>query len=376
MGIHPTKLIRQLALLAVAVNLGNQQPESFGQDLEYRTPRPLVRITIDNPEKIPLQLHQVDGETTACIAELSGQRIEQCRLESGFYFLTAAAPVARGFRRPAVAIPAWVPAMDPTSSGQGGDSEYQLRVSIPSARAERPGLCWIPAGPTLIGDRLGVGQPDERPARIVEVEGFWLGAWEVSNQEYVEFLNGIERIEEDWLDLDNRNCRIKKQDQRHVSDAPLLPVVTVTYAGAEAYCRWKTAQTGNRYRLPTEIEWEKGARGPESFTYAYGNVYHPDKANQESGQPVPVGRFAPNAYQLHDMTGNVFEWVLLEKTEGDAAVVPKPWPQIYTHRLRGGSFVLDGMYLRNSFRMLQNPRVMADDIGFRVLVEETGADDQ
>ena len=138
----------------------------------------------------------------------------------------------------------------------------------------------------------------------------------------------------------------------------------VSLAGAEAYCQWLSKTEGRKHRLPTEFEWEKAARGPSSFVYSYGNTYRQYLANQESGTIAPVGSFYPNEYGLFDMTGNVFEWM---SNEFDTR---KPG-KIMNQSLRGGSFVLDGIYQRNSFRMRQSKTVMTDDIGFRVLKEAT-----
>jgi len=141
----------------------------------------------------------------------------------------------------------------------------------------------------------------------------------------------------------------------------------VSLAGARAYCQWRSEQTGQRHRLPKEAEWEKAARGPEMFVYSYGNIYQQSQANQESGKLKPIGSYDPNSWGLHDMTGNAFEWMT------DVAD-PTKQETTLNHSLRGGSFVLDGMYVRNSFRMRQSPTVMTDDIGFRVLKEVDSKD--
>ena len=136
----------------------------------------------------------------------------------------------------------------------------------------------------------------------------------------------------------------------------------VSLAGAEAYCQWLTETTGKTHRLPTGIEWEKAARGSMSLVYSYGNRYLESMANQQSGTVMKVGSFAQSDRGLFDMTGNVFEWM------GNEYNVTQPGGPM-NQELRGGSFVLDGLYLRNSFRMRQSPTVMTDDIGFRVLRE-------
>lgn len=224
----------------------------------------------------------------------------------------------------------------------------------------------IPSGPSWVGDRLGVGQPDERPARRVHLSTFQLGRREVTNAQYAAFLSTSEAglDLERCIDLRNLKCRIERQDNgTFTTDAPDLPVVTVSWYGAEAYCRWRNGHDAAwHYRLPTEEEWEKAARGPDSFVYSYGNVYTPEAANQESGRLMPCGSFEASAWGLWDLTGNAFEWTSSQESTESAEGTARRY-------LRGGSFVLDGIFLRNSFRMLLRPSVRADDVGFRVLRE-------
>lgn len=244
-----------------------------------------------------------------------------------------------------------------------------VRLRIAPPPAARPGLVWIPPGPALVGDVLGVGQEDERPARVLDVAGFWLARTETTNAGFAAFLNGVGEVDDDWLDLGSRKCRIARDaDGRFRSDAEDLPVVTVSHAGALAYCAWRTATTGERHRLPTEIEWEKAARGPGSCTYDHGDVYHRAAANQESGRLQAVGSHGARGFGLCDMTGNAFEWVA-DSYRADAYRQPDAASVGPFRVLRGGSFVLDGMFLRNSMRMKLRPDVRADDVGFRVVIE-------
>ena len=235
-------------------------------------------------------------------------------------------------------------------------------------------MVWIPAGPALVGDILGVGQEDERPARVLPVAGFWIATHETTNGDYAAFLNGAGEVQPDWLALDSRKCRITLgADGRYGTDAPDLPVVTVSYEGAVAYCRWRTLETGVLHRLATEIEWEKAARGPCTTTYDYGDIYRRAAANQESGILRPVGEFGVRGFGLSDMTGNAFEWVAdayaRDRYQHPPAADLDPAGEAAYRALRGGSFVLDGMYLRNSMRMRLRPGVRADDVGFRVVAE-------
>ena len=241
-----------------------------------------------------------------------------------------------------------------------------LEVQIGGSDLSDRQWAWIPRGPALIGDSLGVGARDE-PLSLQTIEAFWLGRTAVTNQQYAEFLNASDDLKDDWIDLKSRKCGIGQNSDGCFVVAKResrLPVVMVSHAGAEAYCEWLSKKDDRKYRLPAEHEWEKAARGPSSFVYSYGNIYQQKSANQESGTIAPVGSFKPNEYGLYDMTGNVFEWM---SNEFDPASPSK----IMNQSLRGGSFVLDGIYQRNSFRMRQSKTVMTDDIGFRVLREST-----
>ena len=247
-----------------------------------------------------------------------------------------------------------------------------VRVAPPPAPLPVPDFVWIPAGPGLVGDVLGVGQEDERPARILDFAGFWLAVTEVSNADYVRFLDACgATVDPNWLDFTSRKCRLRRgADGRWATDAPELPVVTVSHAGALAYCAQRTAATGLRHRLPTECEWEKAARGPQSWIYAYGDVYRQEAANQQSGSLQHVGGHPPVGFGLCDMTGNAFEWVADMYARDAWQTGHAPTSGEY-RVLRGGSFVLDGIFLRNSLRMKLRPSVRADDVGFRVAIDPT-----
>jgi formylglycine-generating enzyme required for sulfatase activity len=91
------------------------------------------------------------------------------------------------------------------------------------------------------------------------------------------------------------------------------PVVYVSWHDAVAYCKWLAEVTGKPYRLPTEAEWEKGARGTDGRIYPWGDKFDKDKCNIEKsgiGGTTPVDKY-PNGvspYGLLDMAGNVWEW--------------------------------------------------------------------
>ena len=95
-----------------------------------------------------------------------------------------------------------------------------------------------------------------------------------------------------------------------------LPVMKVSWNDAREYVAWLSAQTGRSYRLLSEAEWEYAARAGSATKYAWGNSIESNRANcygcgsqWDYEQTAPVGSFEPNAFGLHDMHGNVYEWV-------------------------------------------------------------------
>jgi formylglycine-generating enzyme required for sulfatase activity len=347
-----SRALRSLACIALASGLGPSLPAQAR----------LHPVRIDNPERLDLVLEEVDDGTSArpTPRPLEGSRIDLL-LPVGKKFWLAASTSAG-----AVALPI------PVTARTILPERIDIRVGTPPPRD--PDFAFVPAGPALLGDTLGVGQPDEHPARVVDVAAFWIARHEATNREYAAFLDALGAdFDPDWIDLGSRKCRIRVDagSGKHASERPDEPVVTVSHAGAVAYCAWKTRETGLVHRLPTAVEWEKAARGPRSSTYSYGDVYRRDAANQESGQLAAVGvSGAATGFGTFDMTGNAFEWTSDVYTAGTGT--SQDGTTAY-RELRGGSFVLDGMYLRNSFRMKLRPGVRADDVGFRVVREHVPA---
>ncbi len=87
------------------------------------------------------------------------------------------------------------------------------------------------------------------------------------------------------------------------------PVVHVSWFDAKAYAEWLSRRTGRDYRLLTEAEWEYAARAGTAGPYHTGSRLDPDRANYGGRGAAPAGSYPPNAFGLHDMHGNVWEWV-------------------------------------------------------------------
>ena len=156
------------------------------------------------------------------------------------------------------------------------------------------------------------------------------------------------------------------------------PVVCVNWADAQAYIRWLNEQSDLRFRLPGEAEWEYAARAGTETDYWYGEQFDAARENVggasgkdrwEAGT-APVGQFSPNPYGLHDMLGNVSEW--LEECPGenyqDAAAEGSARRQgtCDDRAVRGGNWLSDDRQARVSTR-LQRPSIFRGTyLGFRL----------
>ncbi len=153
---------------------------------------------------------------------------------------------------------------------------------------------FIPAGTFIMGsnDRL----PDEGPEHRVSLKDYYIDLYEVTNAQYGEFVRETGRKRPDhW-----RGGKIPKGKENH-------PVVFVSWYDARDYCHWAGK------RLPTNEEWEKGARGPDGRIFPWGNAFDKNKGNiplLRIGDTTPVGSFEDGRsyYGLYDMSGNVWEW--------------------------------------------------------------------
>ena len=165
------------------------------------------------------------------------------------------------------------------------------------------------------------------------------------------------------------------------------PVVGVTWSDAQKYVAWLSEVTGKRYRLPSEAEWEYACRAGTKTTFNVGDTISTTQANFDgtftyNGGPrgefrrgtTPAGSFAPNAWGLHDMHGNVWEWVqdvVHDNYEG-APVDGSAWEEGGDNArriLRGGSWLYNPRYLRSALRNGFSAVLSNDIVGFRVARE-------
>ena len=266
---------------------------------------------------------------------------------------------SRGARAPTASIEkktAVAPAFEPT-----------IPNTDPPPGDAPEGMVWIPGGEFSMGAADPRGMPqgghepmsDARPIHRVYVDGFWMDATEVTNEEFAKFVEAtgyvtvaeltpraedfpgapkenlvagsvvftppdhsvaLDNLYQWWNYVHGANWRHPAGPGTDLKGREKYPVVHVAYEDAVAYARWAGK------RLPTEAEWEFAARGGLSGqVYAWGDELNPGgqwMANTHQGSfphedhaadgfqgASPVARFSPNGYGLYDMAGNVWEWV-------------------------------------------------------------------
>ena len=225
-------------------------------------------------------------------------------------------------------------------------------------RAE-PELVLIPAGWFLMGSDSG--QENERPIHRVWIDSFHLAAHQVTNSEYANFLLATQTPPPScWNDL-------------NLND-PQQPVVAVSWFDAVKYCEWLSANHARHYRLPTEAEWERAARGGmDGKAFPWGDdppQTLPDYSNRWQNGPEPGGHLPANAYGLYDICANVHEWCSDWFDPQYYSVSPERnprGPSTGTRRAsRGGSWRHHIKVSRCAARSSIPPAFQYADYGFRV----------
>jgi formylglycine-generating enzyme len=158
----------------------------------------------------------------------------------------------------------------------------------------------IPAGEFLMGCEQG--REDERPTHRVSLPAFEMAAFQVRNRDFAAFMRATGHpAPPNWGESDFRDAD--------------FPVVSVSWFEAQKYCVWLSSLTGRHYRLPTEAEWERAARGgEEGWLYPWGNEDPRSRADYRERWggvvrgPLPAGSGEANCLGICDLCENVHEW--------------------------------------------------------------------
>ncbi len=271
------------------------------------------------------------------------------------------------------------------------------------------GFVRIPKGRFVMGskDDNELAWDDEKPQHTLEIPyDYWIGKHPVTNAQFGEFVQSTAfetRAERDgwgWV-WDSRDGQWGKAEGAHWRD-PLgtsdsntalaeHPVVQVCWYDALAYCEWLNEKhasmlpQGCLFRLPSEAEWEKAARGPDGYEWPWGNDYDGALCNSRDKGKVcttPVGAHSPQGdsiYGVADMSGNVWEWTLtLWGADRDTADYAYPYVggdgredpgagNGFFRIIRGGSFKDDKSGVRCACRDLDPQQYSLNNLGFRVI---------
>jgi formylglycine-generating enzyme required for sulfatase activity len=310
---------------------------------------------------------------------------------------------------------------------------YTLRLE--GSSVEVP-MVPIPVGQDGFPATFRMGSPDgedgrkadEGPQVEIRVEPFWIGKFEITWDTFDEFRRAYEAqvehtlrrrdaSEADWADAVSLPTPLYEQDA-----APILngmgtrggyPVANVTQLAARQFTKWLSKRTGQFYRLPTEAEWEYAARAGTTTAFSFGDdpagldehaIYFDNSAYEDVTKGHPdfgsgyrkVGSKRPNPWGLHDMHGNVAEWVIdqyapdaYRRLEGGNASAADAiaWPQkTFPCVVRGGSWDSDPAGCRSAARLASQPKWQDRDpqfpksvwwftdgfhVGFRVVRPQT-----
>ena len=250
-------------------------------------------------------------------------------------------------------------------------------------------LVLIPAGEFVMG--AADGAPDEWPQSVVKVtRPFYMGTTEVTNAQFKAFDSAH----------DSRYISVFNKDQStpgEIANRPTQPVIRVSWNRAMAFCDWMSKRTGRRVSLPTEAQWEYACRAGTQTPMHWGAVNGDfaklanladerlnNLARGDSPKWIPsitacndgsivtdnVGKYRPNPFGLHDMSGNAAEWTL-------SAYRPYPYRDdgrndvaaAVERVVRGGSFYDRPHRATSSFRLAYRPYAKVWNTGFRVVIE-------
>ncbi|MBI1830350.1 MAG: formylglycine-generating enzyme family protein [Planctomycetes bacterium] len=223
-------------------------------------------------------------------------------------------------------------------------------------------FAWIPPGTFTMGStgkEKGRGD-DETPHQVALTKGFYLGVHAVT--------------QEQWQAAMGNN-------PSHFKGEKGLPVDQVSWNDCQAFCKKLRERDNNAYRLPTEAEWEYAARAGTTTPYHFGETLSTDLANYNGNfiygngkkgiyreKTTPAGRFPANAWGLHDMHGNIWQWC--QDWHGglpSQAVSDPQGPKTGKNRmLRGGSWGSHPVFCRSANRNFADPDERTEFYGLRV----------
>jgi len=244
----------------------------------------------------------------------------------------------------------------------------ERETPVPTPQPCEPELVLIPAGEFLMGSDPQKDQrayEAEQPQHRVYLPDYHISRTPITNAQYAAF------VEAGGYPAPNR-----WEDGKSPVGQEDYPVVYISWRDAMAYCRWLSEKNGQAYRLPSEAEWEKAARGTDGWIYPWGNEWDPSRCNSKESGPddaTPVDAYPDGAspYGILDMAGNMWEWT-------GSLYRPYPYDPMDGREdptragdkrvLRGGAFYSTARRVRCAYRDSSHPDDWRGHYGFRVCV--------
>lgn len=295
----------------------------------------------------------------------------------------------------------------PSAAARTPSHKSAARQSFRDCDAYCPEMVVLPPGKFTIGSpasERGRGS-DENPRKLITIRyAFAVGKYPVTRREFAAFAKDTDRQFGPCEHWDGESFRVEEalywgnafqQTDRH-------PVVCVNWEDSQAYVRWLSRKTGERYRLLSEAEWEYAARAGTTTAWYWGNTEASQcryangadlSAKMQGVAPPgfvgcddkythtsPVGSFLPNKFGLYDMGGNVGEWVedcyqdTYRHAATDGSAVETCLARFHEARvMRGGAWNAIPAWLRSASRDVEVPSLRSDTFGFRVARTDEGA---
>ena len=269
-----------------------------------------------------------------------------------------------------------LPVKDSAAASEKEMKPYTELVEHSAAKIE---MLPIPSGNFTMGspDSEAGRKEDEGPQHKIKIEPFWMAKCEITWDAYEVWMSDLDILRRSVLGVaDNTRDKLAKDLTISKPTEPYTdmtfgmgkrgyPAICMTQHAARVFCKWLTAKTGRYYRLPTEAEWEYACRAGTKTSYNFGDdpsviddyAWH---SGNSAKKYQKVGKLKPNAWGLHDMHGNVSEWVLDQyvadfyATNADDNVLVNPLAipvKLYPRVVRGGSWKDKPEILRSASRI-------------------------
>ncbi len=301
---------------------------------------------------------------------------------------------------PALSVPGWPFDAIEARRRQAADGDFRKTLQVTNKL--RLELVRIPAGEFVMGDSAGrEWEVPPHPARIEKA--FWIGRYEITNEQYEAFDphhgSGVETMHGYQFGMHGYPLNRAKQ-----------PVVRVSWNQAMRFCRWLSERTGQRFTLPTEAQWEYACRAGSAEEFSFGSldadyskhanvgdirlrefafetyiqprlisspnryddwIPRDDRFNDGGFVSMDIGQYVPNAWGLHDMHGNVWEWTLSADRPYLRMEGGRDDPEASGRLIvRGGSWYDRPKRCTSTFRLSYWRYQRAYNVGFRVMMTD------